>query len=1124
MLKYDEIIKKLSDSEKIRLLCDVSCLSDKHYRALGIPELNITALEDYCAKDYPALSALANTWDTELVGKVADDLFRRAAETRVGLVKIPAPRIKVNPYRQAATEDPALASAMSGAYLAAAERAGIAVGMSGFGLYKDDPEWLDKSPDERFIREMLVKPYQDAVNGRKCAAILTKEDLASDAYGEVNSKLKDLVSQDGIASDITPVCANVSAENTVLYLINGGICFEGSVLAVESALSRYKKLSEDIAHGYATMEELQAEIADGKAISPEMLDCAVDRMLNFIFSVKRKPNLNTIGTEQDLDRKVAQRTTVLLKNERNILPLKKTAKIGLIGDIGLCPDEQGESLLSGLQAHLTKDGFHCAGIERGYDFCKERSESLIDDAVNLAKKCDVVLLFLGTPETKIQKSHKTKQLCIPANQLELLDRLGDVRNKIVAILPCEQTEDICIPEHCAAMMLAPLKVKCSAEVLAEILQGKKSPEGRLANTVYHQTDRCYAKHKTYHEQEGLRTGGLIGYRYYDMTDDLSGFPFGHGLGYGEIAYSSLSVSGDKVKVVLQNNGKLAVVEVVQVYVGKNHSALIRPKKELCGFACVELKPGERKAVEIPICIPQVYDVATAGFVTENGSYSVYVGASVCDIRLTANLNLKGDEPEPDHQNPSDYYHSVTNILSDNYKLEAKIKAMKKSVFNFVAGGIALVLALVLKLFCVTQNLDFAFFDFFAIALALTGIAFFVVEAIRRSRIKNEQQHAVDKLNAEAFEEADLLPVYDAEKMFVEEFDTAEAEAEAASNEQIEGVDSEYLQYIDKEQSFERAAADFELYAAQRGCKFRADVTKKIFASLASSRLLVVEGMSDAELMTFTKVLSGYFDTGLFIDQVDNQYHENESVLFKTDFQGYKTKTNVHLALDAARNARFKVHLAVLSHVKCDALYTYFTPYVNYVKNPTANNNIVVLNDRNLETSFYIPQNVWFVLSLDKGEKADRLPEFVSEVATVNRFDFDNYSVSEQPTKVRNFSYYQMDYLADRAASKLSVDEETWKRIDHLEEYVASVVPFHIGNKLWLCMEKYSYVYLACGGDKTASVDEAIAAKLMVPIISKLGANLKAEERSLGETVESILGEDRAEACKKVIRACTDSKA
>lgn len=1123
MLKYYDIINRLSDSEKIRILCDITCLSEKNYRAFGIPELRIESLEKLCKNEYPSPESLANTWDTELVEQVADDLFKRASAQEVGFVSTPAPRVKINPYRTAISEDPLLATRMSQAYIDAAQKAGIAVGLSDFGLYHDEIEWLDHTPDDRLIHEFIVKPYMNATQNKHCAAILTEENVANSEYSTVNTKLMTMVLNNRVADGATPICTHVSTENTVTHLISGGLFFEGSALAVESALSNHKKLVQDIAHGLSTTEELNDEISKGKAISPEMLDSAVDRMLDFVFTAKRKPTISTVSVEEDLSLKATEKATVLLKNQNKALPLRKGTKIGMIGDIALCLQENN-AFVSQLKEHLKQFDISTVGVERGYDLATDRNETLVSAALDLAKASDIVLLFLGIPENAAKKMHRSKQLTIPANQQELLDRLEAYKQKVIAILPSDTTTDICIPENCRAIMLSPIKAKNSAAALSRILSGRTNPSGRLAGTVYCNTDHHYVTYKTYRERDHMKAGTFIGYRYYDTAEDVHAFPFGHGLSYTRITYSSLHVSHRKVRLTLKNNGALSAVETVQVYLGKDDSAVIRPKKELCGFARVALKAGEKKTVEIPVEIPCVFDAANSVFVQEAGRYHVYVGASVSDIMLQSTMVVDGNTLACDHKNISDYIHSRSNIHTDNYKLEAKIKAMKKSVFNIAAGAGTLVLAIMLKLFCVAKDLSFYFFDWFAVALAILGIAFFVAEAVRRNKIRAEEQQTVDKLNSESFEEAEQIPIYSAEKMFVNEFDTAPKTTEEENGDKIEGVASEYLQYIDKEQNFELAAAEFEIYAAQRGCKFRPDVTKKVFAALASSRLLVIDGMSSEQLTTFMKMLCGYMKTGVYIDRANEAYTGIDGVLFKLDQQGNKRKTNLNLSMDFARKTPSNIHFATLTNVTCASLPAYFTPFLSYVKNPLANNQVVALNEKNTETSYHIPQNVWFVLHLAEGERGINLPTFVSEVATVNRFDFEDCAVSEQTSEVRNFSYYQMDYLAERASNIMTVDEDVWKRVDRLEEFVSSHTPFRIGNKLWLGLERFAYVYLACDGDKMMAVDEALAAKLMVPALTALQGKLSQEDMSLSETVESILGEDRAEACKRVIRACTDHQA
>ena len=145
-----DIIKKLSDVDKIRILCDINALSDKKYRALGIPEVKTGDVGKLCGDIYPSPRALANTWDMSLVSSVADDIFKSASSGEMGFVKVPEPRVRINPYRIPISEDPFLSAEMSKEYLAAANRAGIAAGIGGFGLHNDEIEWLDEKPDDRF--------------------------------------------------------------------------------------------------------------------------------------------------------------------------------------------------------------------------------------------------------------------------------------------------------------------------------------------------------------------------------------------------------------------------------------------------------------------------------------------------------------------------------------------------------------------------------------------------------------------------------------------------------------------------------------------------------------------------------------------------------------------------------------------------------------------------------------------------------------------------------------------------------------------------------------------------------------------------------------------------------------
>ncbi|MBQ4141407.1 MAG: glycoside hydrolase family 3 C-terminal domain-containing protein [Clostridia bacterium] len=1124
MLKYYNIISQLSDNEKIRLLTDISSLSNKEYRVLGIPEIRIGTIEAFCRGRFPSPIALANTWDTELLGSLSDSVFKRMAENNIGLATVPSPKIKINPYRAALSEDPFLSSSITREFLKGAERIGTSAAMSGISMHADEAEWIDVPADERFVNEFIVKPFCDASLSLGSPSVLSEPDINVKGLETINSKLASRATSGEFAKGAITICRKVSSEKTVAHIASGGLCFEGSALALESALARYKQIRKSIDHGGHTVEELNIETAHHRAISPETIDNAVDKLIDFAFSVKKKPQLFTSSPDEAISLRAIRESAVLLKNNNSILPIKKKKKISIVGDIAVSRFENPADPSASLSRTLSDKGFNVCGIARGYDLTAERSENLIPEALTLADNSDVVLLFLGLGAEREKSTVAMKKISLPANQLELLDRLASQKGKIVAILPPEHTPDIAMPENCSAILLAPLDTEYSARAIAEIVAGEANPSGKLASTLYTNTEKCYSDYKTRRMRDGIRVGPFIGYRYYDTVGDYPLFPFGHGLSYTSFSYSKLSVSKNTVSFTVKNDTKRPGAEIAQVYIGAENSSVLNPRKQLCGFARVELGAGERKTVKIPLKLPEIYDTESRSFITEASNYTVYVGSSVADIRLTQKIRGGKDKIADDGKRLVDYIHSESNIISDNFKLEAKIRKMKRSALNFVAGAIVLAMALALKLYCLFSGEIALFFDLFAAALGVTGLIFFIAEAITISRIQSRERKMIDEESRKLFNDAEEIAEYNAEAMFVKEFDAEESETAIAVDEQEEAADSEYLSYIDKTHTFETAAREFEIFAAERGCKFAPDVVKKVFASIAASRLIVVTGIDNASFKNFMILLSNYFGTHVSIDKTDASYLSSDSLLFKADAQGNKSKTNCLLALEAARNSAHIIHLAGLTNVSCADLPLYFSAYVNYIRNPRGRHHVNAYNENNAEVSYFIPQNLWFVLNLADGETPDKLPDFIAEVASVNRFAFDRCEGSDTHTKIHSFSYYQLDYLSGRVASGVSVNEDDWKKVDRLEEYVKGLTEFDIGNRRWLALEKYACVYIACKGDAGEALDEAVSAKLVPAVVALIENAPQPADKPLEDIMESIFGEEKANACRRMIKLCSKSHA
>lgn len=1120
MLKYSDIIEKLSERDKIRILSDIRHLSDETYRELNLPVIRPASVERKCGDDYPGPSALANSWNTELIERVAGDVIDKIVKNGDNLVKLPAPKPRINPYSKALSEDPLLASAVSESYARAARNKGVASVLEGIGIRSDEAEWLDKEPNEAFLAEYLVNVYTEVSKNSSVSATLTDHHLDRGIYQSVNDHIQNKIGSKAKDGNLYVIYSAVDSDKTVSHLARGEMFFEGSLSSLESALMFYKRSKAAIEHGTSTTEELNAAIESGKAISPEMLDEAVDRLLDIAFEATKRhdkaaENYNSDASDENAF-SAARESVVLLKNKKNTLPLNSKERVCIIGDIANLPYRGGVSFADLFGNRMIKHGVVLCGKARGYDIQKNRGEELLSSAMQQAYLADTVILFLGLGKKRENEVGKTRQNYIPANQQRLLLELKKSGKKIIAILPPDYAPDVKIEDACDAILFAPLESKFAAAALSDVLVGEFNPCGKLANSVYFNSEKLYVERKTRVERDGIKTGSFLGYRYYDTAKSFAGFPFGHGLSYTKFSYGLLCVGRESVVFRVKNCGKKAGAEVAQLYIGCEGSGYPRPDKQLCGFTRVELAPGQSKMVEIPYKLPLAFDPKTGKEVEEKCRYTLYIGASVADIRLKRVIRGGSEKIACGDDNISRYIHTKSNIISDNFKLEAKTDIMRKSVFNFIAGVGALLLALSLKMYCIFMGIDISVLDVFSAILAISGIVFFIVEGARRSRIRSEERKRIEKLNIEAFKSAERMKVYAAKKMFVQEFDVNDQIASLEKQDASSNTESEKLAHIDKDQNFANAAKDFELLALEQGYKLAEGEAFKLFAALASSRLLITVGMDDEKFNAFLKIVSNYFHATNFIDKVDETFTDGNRLFFRQNVSGNKVKAPIHYAIEAGKNDAHKFSFAGLTDVRSEDILTYFSVFNNYIKNPAGCKYVVSHNEKNIETAYYMPQNIWFVLNLAPDQNLVDLPKYIAESAAVLKVDFEECEASQEHSHVRKFSYYQLDYLVEKAISKYSVDEDIWKKLDRLEEYVNARNQFSVGNRVWLGLEKFAYTYMACGGTELVAVDEAMAARVMPLALAALSGNELETDAGVAETLDLIFGEEKIEACKDIV--------
>jgi beta-glucosidase len=279
-------------------------------------------------------------------------------------------------------------------------------------------------------------------------------------------------------------------------------------------------------------------------------------------------------------------------------------------------------------------------------------DTRLEQAVELATRCEVALVFAGYPEAFESEGRDRPSMELMGGQDELIAAVAQANPHAVVVLNVGAPVSMPWAGQVAAIVQAYYPGMENGNAVASVLLGKVNPSGKLPLTFPVRLEDSPAYINASYpgcREVNYGEGIFVGYRYYDQKDVTPLFPFGHGLSYTSFTYSDLKVTkkfkaGGKVDVSLTvtNSGEAAGKEVVQLYVSDRKSALPRPPKELKGFAKLALGPGEAGKVAFTLDERafSYYDPHKQGWVAEPGEFDVLVGSSSRDIRVKAKVTLE----------------------------------------------------------------------------------------------------------------------------------------------------------------------------------------------------------------------------------------------------------------------------------------------------------------------------------------------------------------------------------------------------------------------------------------------------------------------------------------------------
>ncbi|WP_026490340.1 glycoside hydrolase family 3 C-terminal domain-containing protein [Butyrivibrio sp. XBB1001] len=654
-MKYQDIIEKMTIEEKAAFLSGKGEWQTREFERLGIPSIfcsdgphgirkqagagdHLGLNESLPATCFPTAATVANSWDTELGEELGKTLGKEAMAEGVNVLLGPGLNIKRSPLCgrnfEYFSEDPYLAGKMAASYVRGIQSQGVYACPKHFAVNSQELRRMAMNAvvDERTLREIYLTGFEIAVKEGKAKTIMSAYNEVNGTYANENKHLlTDILRKDWGFDGI--VITDWGASNDHALGVAAGSNLEMPNPGLDSA------------------RELVAAVESGK-ISMEDVDARVDELLDAVMTLY----VNAQGKSDDFDkaahhavaRKAATESTILLKNEGNILPLKPGAKVAIIGDFAFVPRYQGagSSLVNPTKIETVSEilgnyDIQVIGSSRGYSRTGEEDAATRKEALDIAKRADIVLFFFGLNEDSESEGMDRTHMRIPQNQINLLQELGQVNKNLVGIISAGSAIEMPWHHYFKAILHGYLNGQAGASAVMDILTGKVCPSGKLSETVPRRLEDtpAYRYYPSTERTSEYRESVFVGYRYYETAEVPVLYPFGFGLSYTSFEYSDLNVTEEGISFTIKNVGQMEGAEVAQMYVSLPDAKVFRPEKELKGFAKVFLKPGESKKVEIAFDDKtfRYWNVKTNKWEVEGGQYKILLGASSADIRLTGDI-------------------------------------------------------------------------------------------------------------------------------------------------------------------------------------------------------------------------------------------------------------------------------------------------------------------------------------------------------------------------------------------------------------------------------------------------------------------------------------------------------
>jgi beta-glucosidase len=612
---------------------------------------------------YPAPSVLGCTWDPALARKMGESLGEEARLAGVDVVLAPAVNLKRNPLCgrnfEYYSEDPVVAAHLATSFVGGMQGTGTGACVKHFAANSQEFRRTssDSLMDQRTLHELYLLAFELVVRRARPECVMTAYNringtFCSDSVELVYDTLRRSWGFDGlVVSDWGGL--HDRAES---YRVGCDLAMPGGTKHLQRAAR------EAIAAGGLDVGYVDA--------SAERVAEAAIRHENFVAEEGDAEGDET--DKHDVAYEIACEGQVLLKND-GLLPLKQDEKVALIGPFAARPHYQGQGssrVTAGKVPGLT-DVAPLWAYAPGCGADGVATKEQLRQAAELAAEADVAICVIGTLESAESEGYDRESMRLPDGFEELVRAVASANPRCCVVLQCGSPVEMPWEDAVAAVLYSGLGGECSSEATYDLLTGRRTPSGHLAETwpVSYEDVPCSDWWGDPHRVAEYREGLYVGYRYYSSAHVAVRHPFGHGLSYATFAYSDLEVDELGVSFHLVNESDRQAAEVSQLYVVPPADGPYRPRLELAGFARTELAPHELRKVSIPY-EEHAFDIWTkGGWKRSTGTYQVIVAQSAEKPVLESTVTVGGSVVSaPAWQEGSWYEHPEGKPTADDLAL------------------------------------------------------------------------------------------------------------------------------------------------------------------------------------------------------------------------------------------------------------------------------------------------------------------------------------------------------------------------------------------------------------------------------------------------------------------------